>query len=569
MAKSGMRVGEYILSKPLGQGEFGEVWLAKHHAWKNQQAAVKIPTDPEYVRQLQREGYAIHGLQHPGIVRAMGFDPFGDPPYLVNEYVPGTTLRPLMGKLSIDDALVVMGHILDALEHAHARGVVHRDIKPENILVHADVKKSGFKPQGLVRVTDFGLAKNTAAATTSLVMSQSMEDGQVVGALQYMSPEQKRGGDVDGRSDLYACAVVLYELLTGRPPQGFELASELRKGVPPHIDTAIKLGMMTSLEARFKTAKAFAAALVPPPSVAKPAAKPAPKPKAQPKAQPAKTQPARAQPTNTQAKPQPKPQPKPKPAPKPKAPKPAMVWPKAGLISHTIFVLGLTGVLSFLVPLLAFEFGNEIARRLAMMLGVALSAAAMGIAIKVWDGADFSESIKFVPAVGGIMLFGLVADWFGGSILRMILQTGFTDDTSRVVAAIVMGIVVGGGVGWLLRVEDNADDWEAVPSALAGALIFSATFILAGGYAYGYNEAQLLYLLAMPFIVLIAFYAYRFQEGARRSNITRVTTVLWGLPLLVVAGVLGYVLYADYCGPWLMENWFETRPRLRLRTLDI
>src|ERR1700760_407557 len=93
MPTTNQRISEYVLDSRLGAGTFGEVWRAHHHVWVDQLVAIKIPTDAQYVRSLQHEGTAIHGLVHPNIVRAIGFDPYGDPPYLVMEYVPGTNLR--------------------------------------------------------------------------------------------------------------------------------------------------------------------------------------------------------------------------------------------------------------------------------------------------------------------------------------------------------------------------------------------------------------------------------------------------------------------------------------------
>src|SRR3954466_14314557 len=138
MPSQNQRISEYVLDAELGGGAFGEVWRARHHVWVDQLVAIKIPTDSQFVRALQREGVAIHGLMHPNIVRAMGFDPYADPPYLTMEYVPGTSLRPLVQKkkLTPADTIAVMRQVLAGLGHAHQQGLVHRDVKPENILVH-------------------------------------------------------------------------------------------------------------------------------------------------------------------------------------------------------------------------------------------------------------------------------------------------------------------------------------------------------------------------------------------------------------------------------------------------
>src|SRR5207247_5881508 len=178
MPTTGQRVGESLLDEKVGGGTFGEVWRAHHHVWADQFVAIKIPTDGQYLRELQREGVAIHGLTHPNIVRAIGFDPYADPPYLTMEYVPGSSLRPLIQRkaLSIPDAVAVMRQVLAGLGHAHSQGLVHRDVKPENILVHERCAREGFGAEGAIKVTDFGLGRAaTSAVTGSIAYSQSLD----------------------------------------------------------------------------------------------------------------------------------------------------------------------------------------------------------------------------------------------------------------------------------------------------------------------------------------------------------------------------------------------------------
>src|SRR3954469_15076380 len=221
MPTPNQRISEYLLDTRVGAGTFGEVWRARHHVWHDQLVAIKIPNDPQYVRNLQREGITIHGLVHPNIARAIGFDPYSDPPYLVFEYVPGKSLRGVLSerkKLSPADAVAVMRQVLSGLAYAHKNNVLHRDLKPENILIHEDAFTNGFAADGVVKVTDFGLGKAAnQAAVGSILYSQSIDAGsgnEIAGTLDYMAPEQRGGaGDIDQRADLYACGVMLYELL--------------------------------------------------------------------------------------------------------------------------------------------------------------------------------------------------------------------------------------------------------------------------------------------------------------------------------------------------------------------
>jgi len=262
MPSANQRISEYVLEERIGKGAFGEVWRGRHHVWADQLVAIKIPTDPQYIRNLQREGAAIHGLTHPNIVAARGFDPYADPPYLVMEYVPGTSLRPLIEQrqLTPDDAVAVLRQVLAGLAHAHAHGVVHRDIKPENILIHERARSEGYSAQGTVKVTDFGLGKAaTMAQTESIAFSTSMaaaEARRIVGTLDYMAPEQRAGEPVDGRADLYACGVILCEMLTGQRPAGTDLPSDLNPASPRQLDEVFRRSY-ARLEKRYASAAEF------------------------------------------------------------------------------------------------------------------------------------------------------------------------------------------------------------------------------------------------------------------------------------------------------------------------
>ncbi|MFI5381525.1 MAG: protein kinase [Tepidisphaerales bacterium] len=275
MPQVGQRISEYVLEDRLGAGTFGEVWRARHHVWADQCVAIKIPTEPGYIRNLQKEGTAIHGLQHLNIVRALGFDPYADPPYLIMEYVPGTSLRTLIADRSLapEDAVLVLRQILLGLQHAHQHGVVHRDIKPENVLVHEKARKDGFGEEGVIKIADFGLGKAAnLAGQQSIAFSVDAHGDdakKIAGTIDYMSPEQRGGGDVDGRADLYACGVILYEMLTGERPAGTELPSDLNPKAPRQLDEVFRRSY-SRLDKRYQSAEEFlegldAASRMPPP----------------------------------------------------------------------------------------------------------------------------------------------------------------------------------------------------------------------------------------------------------------------------------------------------------------
>ncbi|MGD0461450.1 MAG: serine/threonine-protein kinase [Tepidisphaeraceae bacterium] len=273
MPQPGQRVGEYVLDAKVGGGTFGEVWRAYHHVWTDQLVAVKIPTDPQYLRNLQGEGVAIHGLVHPNIVRALGFDPYAELPYLTMEYVPGTSLRPFIEKKSLATGQVVsiLRQVLAGLKCAHAHNVIHRDIKPENILIHERAARDGYDAEGVVKIADFGLGKAANFAAGSIAYSASLNSPaarDIAGTLEYMAPEQ-RSGQAEARSDLYACGVLLYEMLTGERPAGTDVPSDLNRAVPKYLDDVFRRSY-ARLDKRFASAEEFLAALPSAPKTAVP-----------------------------------------------------------------------------------------------------------------------------------------------------------------------------------------------------------------------------------------------------------------------------------------------------------
>lgn len=231
--KEGDGLGTYHLLRRLGSGAFAEVWLARH-AELGVDRALKIPTHPDYIRQLRLEARTTV-VRHPHIVQTVDLVTAHEPPYLVMEYVDGRDLRKALNERSrfpVLEALEVLRDVLSAVSAAHANGVIHHDLKPENILIASD---------GTVKVTDFGLGIVQPQVTRSLLLSERLDttDGAPVsgGTFEYMSPEQRLRMEPDPRDDIYALGIIGCELLTGsRPMRGIAIEEALagagiRKGV--------------------------------------------------------------------------------------------------------------------------------------------------------------------------------------------------------------------------------------------------------------------------------------------------------------------------------------------------
>src|SRR4051812_17786190 len=237
----GARLDAYEIVRPLGAGGMGEVWLATEVRLGRKVALKLLPLDvtrdPSRILRFEQEARAASGLSHPNVCTILALGESADGlRYIAMEYVEGETLRSRLvaPRLSIRATLDIAIQVAAALSAAHASGIVHRDIKPENVMV---------RPDGFVKVLDFGLAKLTPspaeiADTDSTHAVLKTEAGVVVGTPAYMSPEQARGQEVDARTDIWSLGALLYEMVAGRSPfaapSGTEvLAAILDRDVEP------------------------------------------------------------------------------------------------------------------------------------------------------------------------------------------------------------------------------------------------------------------------------------------------------------------------------------------------
>jgi serine/threonine protein kinase/tetratricopeptide (TPR) repeat protein len=210
-------ISHYRVLRKIGKGGMGEVYLAEDDRLFRKVALKILPAeftkDPDRLRRFQNEARAASALNHPNILVVYDVGTEGQVPFIATEYVEGKTLRTQLssGKMSLRETLEIAIQIASALASAHEAGIVHRDIKPENIML---------RPDGYVKVLDFGLAKvtQTSGSTDITEVPTVTEAGTVMGTVKYMSPEQVRGLLVDARSDIFSLGVLLYETVAGVPP---------------------------------------------------------------------------------------------------------------------------------------------------------------------------------------------------------------------------------------------------------------------------------------------------------------------------------------------------------------
>ncbi len=228
----GDHLGPYEIVSAIGAGGMGEVYRARDRKLNRDVALKVLPSDfaldPDRLARFKREAQLLASLNHPNIAAIYGFEDSGNTHALVLELVEGDTVadRIARGPISWDEALPIARQICEALEAAHDQGIVHRDLKPANIKL---------RPDGTVKVLDFGLAKALdPSPTSSLSISPTITSpammtgaGVMLGTAAYMSPEQARGKAVDTRADIWAFGCVLFELVTGHPAFDGETVSDV------------------------------------------------------------------------------------------------------------------------------------------------------------------------------------------------------------------------------------------------------------------------------------------------------------------------------------------------------
>ncbi len=202
--------GRYRLLELVGSGGMANVYKTIDQK-TNKVVAVKMLKDEhledaDFLRRFEREAQAVLSLSHENIVKSYDVGEDDGVPYIVLEYVEGSTVKEILereGALSPRVAVSVASQVLSALSHAHERGIIHRDVKPQNVII---------TPSGRAKLADFGIARDVASTTRTFAGTN------VIGSVHYLSPEQARGDEVTAESDIYSCGIMLYEMLLGEVP---------------------------------------------------------------------------------------------------------------------------------------------------------------------------------------------------------------------------------------------------------------------------------------------------------------------------------------------------------------
>lgn len=255
------KIGRYEIRAELGRGGMATVYHGYDPRFEREVAVKVLPSellhsDPQFKLRFEREAKIIAQLEHPSIVPVYDVGEENGQPYFVMRYMNGGSLaeRIKAKVMTVEEAVKILGQIAPGLDEAHSKGIVHRDLKPSNIL---------FDAKGMPYISDFGIAKLSQSQASSVTGSA------IIGTPAYMSPEQAAGETVDGRSDIYALGIILFEMLTGRQPYEADTPMavaikhitepvphilEVNPSLPPEVDAIIQKAMAKRKEERFSTA---------------------------------------------------------------------------------------------------------------------------------------------------------------------------------------------------------------------------------------------------------------------------------------------------------------------------
>ena len=263
----GSIVGSYKVTEKIGEGGMGAVFKGID-LMLEREVAIKmlrpeLASQPQVVERFRSEAVTLAKLNHPNIATLFSFLRHGEDFFMVMEFVRGETLESLIrrsGAMPCAQAIALFCQALEGIDHAHRMGIVHRDIKPANMML---------TETGTLKVMDFGIAR-------VLGTSRMTRQGNIVGTIEYMSPEQVRGQETDARSDIYSLGILLYEMLTGRVPFSSDSEYDLMQmqierapepprlysaHIPQLVEQAIMRALAKRIEARFQGAAEFRNAL--------------------------------------------------------------------------------------------------------------------------------------------------------------------------------------------------------------------------------------------------------------------------------------------------------------------
>ncbi len=279
---SGDRIGDYEILAPLGAGGMGSVYKVRHTISERVEALKVIlphsPATPEIAERFLREIRLQASLEHRHIAALHNAFRRDDELVMVMEFVEGASLRDKLRSpgITLAQTLEYAAQVLEALDYAHARGVIHRDIKPSNVMIAS---------HGMVKLLDFGLAATSSPGRDSeltrpdLTQPELTKPGTLLGSPYYLSPEQARGERADARSDLYSTGAMLYEMVAGRPPfeapgsggayaviaahlnQAPVSPAEVNPRVPAELARAILKALAKAPAERFQSAAEFLTSL--------------------------------------------------------------------------------------------------------------------------------------------------------------------------------------------------------------------------------------------------------------------------------------------------------------------